>query len=43
VKSGGTDAAVEFLGVEFDVVEIVLEGLLADEFHCRASPRQLKR
>jgi hypothetical protein len=31
VKPGRAEAAVEFLGVEFDVVEIVLERLLADE------------
>jgi hypothetical protein len=31
MKSGRADAAVEFLGVEFDVVEVVLEWLLADK------------
>jgi hypothetical protein len=32
VKSRLADAAVERFGVEFDVVEVVLERLLADKF-----------
>jgi hypothetical protein len=32
VKSRRADAAVELLSVEFDVVEIMLERLLADKF-----------
>jgi len=32
VKSRRADAAVERFGVEFDVVEVVLERLLADKF-----------
>ena len=31
VKPGGAEAAVELFGVEFNVVEIVLERLFADE------------
>jgi hypothetical protein len=31
MKSGRADAAVEFFGVEFDAVEVVLERLLADK------------